>query len=517
MTEQYRWKQCPENLLCTFAMYDRNLVPKRVETLREGEVFAFPPAVEKAVFLAPVMVEGFGGAYLIADNEGKGYAPDGIERDFLYEGTKSRIKQVCDYGGKIRADWGFLPKETEKRVERAKELLSQNHKKALREILWAGEELVLFEARARIARRGRRDNFCFGGCMKGFTDGGAQWRETFGKVFGHGVIPLHWGCLEPEKGTDHYDLVYDMLDWCKSRGMTVRGHALVWFCGFWEGQSWMKDFTFAEVKEAVVRRAEKLMKARPNGFDYVDINEPLQNNPYNFTLEEFFDISKAVYKVVKKYSPKTKIMVNFCNEWQEKCSFDHNKFEENIRNRQKLGLPGYAPEREYIWSVDDFLEKCRKEGLKVDALGLQCHDFPYELFGMRTLLELWHRKWGLPIHLTEVSAPSSMKQTPFSMRGRPAPVKAYWHRPWDEQLQARWYLDFETLFYSLDYVECSVEWSLSDCPTQWADYLEGHVNEMFRLQAYCYDGLLDYTNRPKPAYEALRGLAAEWGLKTGEK
>lgn len=41
------------------------------------------------------------------------------------------------------------------------------------------------------------------------------------------------------------------------------------------------------------------------------------------------------------------------------------------------------------------------------------------------------------------------------------------------------------------------------------------MNEMFRLQAYCYDGLLDEENRPKPAYHTLCGLAEQWGLKTG--
>ncbi len=516
----YRWKACEENLLCTFAMYNLEKRPVRVETIRRERDFCFPAVIPRAVFLTKVMIPGFGGAYLFADNGGMGYLPDDIPRDFLYEAAKTRLREVRDYMENFRQSFGYRPKEPADRLRAAEELLAAQGEtapagKALCEILKAGEAMVLLAAENKTAARGLRDNFCLGGCMKGFTDGGETWREAFVKPFGHGVIPLHWGCLEPVRGETHYDLVLAMLDWCKEHGITVRGHALVWFCCFWEGQSWMRDMTFPEVREHVVRRAEMLMRARPNGFDYVDINEPLQNNPYNFTLDQFFAICKDVYDVVKKWSPQTKIMVNLCNEWQEKCSFDPNKFEENVTARAAIGLPGFAPEMEYVWSVDDFLQKCREEGLVVDVLGLQMHDYPYELFGTMQLLEFWHQKWGLPIHLTEVSAPSSMEQTPYAMRRRPGPVTAYWHRPWDEWLQAQWYHDFVTLFYSLDYVECCVSWSLSDEPRQWADYLEGHVNEMFRLQAYCYDGLLDEENRPKPAYHTLCGLAEQWGLKTG--
>ena len=503
--------------MCTYAMYDLDKCPVRVDTdIKDGN-FYFSPVISRAIFMTKVMVPGFGGAYLFADNEDKGYEPDGIPRDFIFEAAKSRMNHVQKYMDQCRGEYGFSPAEAQSRLEKARGLLKEDPLSALREILWAGEEVVLTVSRNKIAARGHRDNFCLGACMKGFTDGGEEWKNAFVKPFAHGVIPLHWGCLEPKEGEDHYDLVYEMLDWCKAHHITVRGHALVWFCGFWEGQSWMKDWSHERVREHVVKRAERLMKARPNGFDFVDINEPLQNNPFNYTLEQFYGICRDVYDVVKQYSPKTKIMVNFCNEWQEKCSFDPNKFSECRKMRAESGLCELAPEREYEWSVDDFLRKCAEDGLLVDVLGMQCHDYPYELFGTMELLEFCHKKWNLPLHFTEVSAPSSMKQTPFSMRRRPVPVTAYWHRPWDEQLQAQWYRDFLTLFYSMDYVECSVQWSLSDRPTQWADYLEGHTNEMFRLQAYCYDGMLDYENRPKPVYYQLCQLAEDWGLNTSLK
>ena len=88
----YRWKACEENLLCTFAMYNLEKRPVRVETIRRERDFCFPAVIPRAVFLTKVMIPGFGGAYLFADNGGMGYLPDDIPRDFLYEAAKTRLR-----------------------------------------------------------------------------------------------------------------------------------------------------------------------------------------------------------------------------------------------------------------------------------------------------------------------------------------------------------------------------------------------------------------------------------------
>ena len=93
----YRWKPLEENLLCTFAMYDLKRKPIRIPTRRENGDFCFDTEFAPACFLTKIVVPGFGGAYLFADNEGKGYEPDGVPRDFLYEAAKSRLKSVRDY------------------------------------------------------------------------------------------------------------------------------------------------------------------------------------------------------------------------------------------------------------------------------------------------------------------------------------------------------------------------------------------------------------------------------------
>ena len=96
---------------------------------------------------------------------------------------------------------------------------------------------------------------------------------------------------------------------------------------------------------------------------------------------------------------------------------------------------------------------------------------------------------------------------------RPAPAsEMIWHHPWTEAIQAQWYRQFGKLFYSTDYVEIFNVWSLSDAPTQWADYLEGHINEKFKLNAWAYDGIMDYDNKPKEVYHAIEQMNEAWRL-----
>lgn len=516
---EYRWKK-QKNSLGTYVMYDLQRNPQKLYGIHKGDTICFPAMDQPAVFFTKLKVEGFGEAFIFADNEEKGYEPSEQIRDFWKEGTKSRLAGTRRFMEEFFLTHGFYPEEQRRRLERAKRLFTEERtEEALCEILWAGEEITLLDAELKIAKRGNRDSFCFMGCMKGFTDGGEKFRRYFRKLFGEAAIPLHWGCVEPREGERHYDMIFEMLDWCTEHRIPVRGHALVWFSDWWEGKNWMAEYgrrDYEAFKHLVTERAEYILSKRPNAFTYVDFNEPLQSNPFNFTFDQHFEICKEVYSIIRKYSPKTKLMINFYDEWQANFGFDENAVPEVNEWKKSYGLPESVPNR-YCVSVPQFLDRCRREGIRVDVLGLQFHNEPYDLFNTRELMEWWHQRYQLPIHLTEVSTPSRTGKCLFHMGNRPVPITRYWHRPWDERVQEEWYREFSTLFYSLDYVEGLTCWSMSDAPTQWADFLEGHPNEKFKLQAFDFDGLLDVNNEPKPAYFGLCELAQRWGLKTGER
>ncbi len=522
-------------------LYDKNRNPVKCFPKDCGDVWIFETDVERAVFYTQFMVKGFGGTMIFADNGGEGYAPSDTPLDLRRECMKSRLCSVARYAARAKKEWGYLPKKVQERLDAVSRFLKENEpaggrsapgptaaesqkagsiapgptaaeEAAFSELLWAGEEIVLFHANHTIGKRGKRDNFAFGCCMKGFTDGGEPFRENFKALFKHGTIPTHWGVFEPYRGETHYDVMFDMLDFAAENGIAVRGHALVWFCPWWEHENWMGSLSYEEIRRLLVERAELIFGARPNAFESIDFNEPLQQNPYNFTMEEHFQIVKDVYDVVKRLSPKTRIMINFYDEWQNKYGMDVNGNADFIAFKKQYKLP-LSPPNEYCCSIPQFIDYCTAHGMQIDLLGLQFHDFPYELFNTMELLEWWHERYHLPIRLTEICTPSAMGKSPIRMGLRPSPANPnYWHAPWDPQIQAQWYRDFATLFYSLDYVEVMNVWSYSDAPTQWADYLEGHINEKFKLGAFAFDGMMDFENRPKPMYYQLKELKEKWEL-----
>ncbi len=518
----FKWKK-QKNTLGTYVMYDLDRNPQKNFGKHEGDIIRFEATLDRAVFFSKVWVEGFGGAILFADNEGKGYEPSQEIRDFWLEATKSRLYRVKRYTEKVEQEYHFRVGEVWERLDKADVFLAsgleENVEKALSEILWAGEKIVLLEAEIKIAKRGHRDDFCFMGCMKGFTDGGDQFKDAFSKVFGEAVIPTHWGCVEPREGEQHYDVIFDMLDWCTENNIPVRGHALVWFSDWWEGENWMGKYgreDYETFKKMVVDRARYILSNRPNAFDYVDFNEPLQSNPFNFTCEQHLQICKEVYEVIQQYSPRSKLMVNFYDEWQANYGYSENEIPEARAWKQSYGLPDSVPNR-YCVTVPYFLDRLKEEEIKVDVLGFQFHDASYDLFNTMELVNWWYDRYHLPIQMTEVSMPSKMGKCAFHMGKRPVPIDKYWHRPWDERLQEEWYRSFATYFYSTDCVQGLTCWSISDAPTQWGDYLAGHPNEKFRLQAFDYDGMLDLNNQPKPAYYGLYDMTEKWNLKTGDK
>ncbi len=519
---EYTWKK-QKTSLGTYVMYDLDRNPQKVFGIHDGNVIRFQATIPRAIFFSKVEVEGFGGAVLFADNQGRGYEPSEEARDFLLEGTKSRLFRVKKFAANFLKTYGFSVKEAEERLEKAENLLisekKENIEKALCEVLWAGEQLVLLESEIKIAKRGHREDFCFMGCMKGFTDGGETFKNYFSQVFGEAVIPTHWGCVEPYENEKHYDVIFDMLDWCTENHIPVRGHALIWFSDWWEGKNWMGEYgrnDYETFKKLVVERAKFLLSSRPNAFTYVDFNEPLQSNPFNFTFEQYLQICKEVYDAIRRYSPKTKLMINFYDEWQANYGLDENSIPEVRSWKESYGLPDSVPNR-YCVSVPYFLDRLKEEGIKVDVLGLQFHDYPYDLFDTMELINWWYERYHLPIQLTEVSTPSQTGKALFHMGKRPVPITKYWHRPWDERLQEEWYRQFATLCYGTDCVQGITCWSLSDAPTQWGEYLAGHPNEKFRLQAFDYDGILDMKYRPKPVFYKLLEMTEDWDLSTGEK
>ncbi|HIS30214.1 MAG TPA: endo-1,4-beta-xylanase [Candidatus Limivivens intestinipullorum] len=507
---QYHLKR-QENALDTYVLYNTERIPQKYCGRKTDTEIIFETKLNRAFFLTKLMVPGFGGAYLFADNLGKGYAPDGELLDFCLEAARSRKFHLEAFLKQVQDECKMIPKNSLDRMETAgRFILEGKALESLRELLWAGEELVEFWSRCRIAKRGRRKNFLLGCSTKGFTGSSEKWKELFGSLFNAVCIPTHWGVLEPERGETHYEVLNEMVSWCRTKQMNIRGHAVVWFCSLWEKQNWMGRLSYEEVRRLCLARVEMLMERYGSDFDCIDFNEPMQSNGLNMTFDEHFAIVREAYDVVKRHNPKCRIMINFFNEWQEFYGLDR---EETLKEHYAVtGLKA----SEYEWSVTvyDYIDRCLREGMVIDYLGLQWHDHPYDLFGSYQLIRQWYDRYGIPVQITELEVASGTGRPLFTIGRRPNPApQLYWHEPWSEAVQAEWFEKYLLLAYSMEEVEAFCVFGFCEAPTQWGNYVEGKgIAEWFKVSACAYSCLLDENFRPKASYYILKRMARELGI-----
>ena len=388
----YRLKK-QENAFGTYILYDKDRLPVKCYPKEEEHEIVFHTELKPAKFLTKMMVPGFGGAYLFADNEGKGYETDGELLDFNLEAARSRLYHLKEFDKKVEEEFGFAPVaqrqvfvDAEKRL--GEEISEEEVLSVLNELLWAGEEMIEFWSRNRIAKNGLRKDFLLGCSTKGLTDAGELWKGRFADLFNGVCIPTHWGILEPARGEKHYEVIDEMVEWASEQHMNIRLHAVVWFCNLWEGQNWMAELSFSEIRELVKERVEYLMGRYGDRLDYVDFNEPMQNDGLNMTFDEHFSIVMDAYEIVKRHNPDCKIMINFFNEWQELYGIDRIE-----KMKDYYEMTGHKiSEHEWSVSVYQYIDRCLEAGMKIDCLGMQWHDHPYDLFGAYELRQssyLW--------------------------------------------------------------------------------------------------------------------------------
>lgn len=514
----YRVKN-QKNEMGTFVLYDTERMPQTAYAQVKDDVVEFDSPLERAVFFTKLFVEGFGGALLFADNCKEGYEPSEEPLDFYYEAARSRRFALEEYAKEVTGEFGLIPKQSGERLDKADALLAGGPKseetsmKALCELLWAGEEIVLFASRNKVARDGLRDDFMVGCSTKGFTDSSPQWKRYFSELFNCACVPTHWGVVEPERGDKHYDVLDEMIKWCREQNILVRGHALYWFSPNWECNTWIEHLEYDELKKLVLERVDFLSSEYRDYFDLIDFNEPIQANALNLTFDQHFEIMKEAYAIVRRNAPNCRLMLNFFNEWQELYGLnrgDLNRIQKDYGQIKSI----HPRDNEWCVSIYEYLDRCMAEGLHFDCIGIQWHDHPYDLFSSREIMKHWYKRYHLPIHITELEVSSSDKEASFVMFGRPFPAThMYWHDHWNEEIQSEWFQSFFELMYSLDEVKEFSTFSFCDAPKQWGSYVEQYpAAKRFQVGALAYAGLLDEQENPKPAYYGLKYIMQKYGV-----
>ncbi len=309
-----------------------------------------------------------------------------------------------------------------------------------------------------------------------------QYRNYMGEVFNLVALGFQWSWIEKKRGkVKKIEHIENNLKWAKAREINIKGMPLVWHNAI---PRWMDASAEAEEIEPLIsKRIHYLLNEYPEIKTWNLYNEAVgaekkyvKDNPIANWLKSKGGpaAAQAWVSQIAHQTASNGIYVN--------NHYSHRDPEFKKMNHELLRL-----------------------GAQFDAIGIQTHMHTKK--SRLSQSELWklledYKVFGKPIHLTEISVPSS---PPFnSWRDFQPHVESLKNasskknrlkiaRKSDKKLevyQAEYLRDFYTLAFSHPKVETLIYWSGSDL-YEWRGTAAG---------------LLDVKHDPKPAYKVLRDL-----------
>jgi endo-1,4-beta-xylanase len=478
---------------------DYNPVFHGVERLATGEYRLKPPPDGRFHLLAFLKVPGFGKVKIFADNGGDGYTQETLSRvplELTRELALSRARnalQAAEGGASGTDPVEALSPPTRERLEKVKQLLagfetdpSSSPEALLRESLWLGEEIVLGQARYRIAHSPKRESYLFGANCFAVSRNLPGYKEHFARLLNFGTCPFYLKSFEPEEGKVNSRQADACIEFLEEYGLTAKGHPLVWF---FRGTTpeWLDGRTFEEMKEHVRRRVERDVAKYKGRIDIWDIINEAHDwaNCYEYSHDQLVEITRVASEAAKAANPDCTRIVNCCFVFADYVAW--GKGHQSKEARQLVTPYQYA-------------ERLIRDGVEFEVLGLQLYYTSFDLFEHQRLLDRFARL-GKPIHITEVAVPSATAADPQSHNKAADAVErmGIWRRPWDDELQADWVEGFYTLCYAHPAVEAVTWWDFSEAT--WHFFPNG--------------GLIGKDGEPKQAYHRLRKLFTDWGFRSG--
>jgi GH35 family endo-1,4-beta-xylanase len=348
---------------------------------------------------------------------------------------------------------------------------------SLRELLWAGEEVVLGRARQTIARRGPRKGFLFGCNFFGYPEQGEAYAEKFAALFNFATLPLYWRGFEPEEGKPQFGPVDTRLARLERASITAKGHPLCWFheagC-----PTWMQGRSFDQWREGHRRRITEIVnryRDRIRVYDVINEAHDWGNEP-QFSQDQLLEMTRLAADATHAADPKAVRVVNNC------CLFGEY-VAEGRTYKGKQPRPLRTPLQ--------YLRAVLKANVDFDAVGLQVYYPEHDLFEITRMLDRF-AALGKPLHVTELGV-SSRADTDEQSMGK-EPSHCYWHAPWSESIQADWVEQFYTLCYAHPAVKAVTWWDFSDAG--------GHF--------WPHGGFVRPDGQPKESYRRLQRLIREW-------
>ncbi len=160
------------------------------------------------------------------------------------------------------------------------------------------------------------------------------YREQVKKYFNHAVTEnaLKWPDMEPKKDEVHYELVDAMAGWCRTNGISLRGHCLFWSCHL---PQWAVELSDIDLRFAIMRRARNVAGHYRGLIDEFDVNnEMLHCTALSQRLGD--SIFRQMCAEASGANPGA---VLYVNDYGILEGNDLNRYDEQIRDLLDSGAP----------------------------------------------------------------------------------------------------------------------------------------------------------------------------------
>jgi endo-1,4-beta-xylanase len=316
--------------------------------------------------------------------------------------------------------------------------------------------------------------FMLGKCR---TPGNNQaYEKYFSELLNYATAPFYWWGYESREGRPDYAATDRIIDWCRPRGIRIKGHPLMWN---YIDPKWLPDDP-AEVRRLQLARIRACVERFAGRIDMWDVVNEATEFERPHILKNAPKLTTAAKDVGK---------MEFVREAFETARAAHPK--------ATLLINDYITDARY---ADEVISKLVDRNGKplYDVIGIQCHQHGGAWTAKRTW-EICERfaKFGVPLHFTEATILSG--QLGWDLCAT-RPAFQWPSTPEGEERQAREVVRFYTVLFSHPAVEAITWWDFVD--GGWQNAPGGFLRR-------------DFT--PKPAYHALLGLVKDkWWTRMRE-
>jgi len=290
-----------------------------------------------------------------------------------------------------------------------------------------------------------------------------KFKSRFSELFNCATLPLYWRSIEPNENQPDYSYADQVLQWCKSHDIVVKGHTLVWVHGDNVPQ-WFASRPVDEQRKILEKHVRDLVSRYKGKIDMWDVvNEAAWANSTlaGMTMQDYAGLP---FQWARESDPDVLLAIN-----------DAHKI-----------VP--ISEMERYWNL---LFSMKDANIPFDIIGVQVHVHREDRFPLEIIRDMLNKysEIGKPIHVTE-----------FTPASDGVPIRNSWKQGiWTEEEQADYTEKFYRLCFSIPSVESIGWWDLSD-------YSAWQVG----------GGLLRDDLSTKPVYNTLKELIhKKWRTETG--